>query len=521
MRATNEHFGYFVVYYFPHYIKNEFAPFHYDMMMDLHDLVNLDIRELAWFQFRESAKTSFSKMFICYLICNRRAEYINVDCFDKDNAERILYDVVWELQTNKRLIDDFGQLYNTDRTAKLAEQKRISDFTTNPVKDKDGNILHIGVRCEAHSTQEPIRGRLHNAKRPDFVLLDDFETIKTIKSKVYTKNIADHIAEMKGGLDAQNRKVLYLGNYISEFANVQSIIDRQDHDPELRVRIVPIIKDGVPTWPQKYCMTDEEAKVSGLVSIEAKRRSMWTPEEGDTTFQAEMLCNPIDDRLSEFKREYFQQIKFDRILEQQTSVYVTIDTPSQRENSKMDKADFCGICINWVNKENKWHFKAWREKLGPTQIIEKMLSIHLWLISVGTPASKFGWEDTAYTRGLEIALRTLQRERNVFLPTLIWLKTQGRAKKDRIRSGLLHRYETRSIFHVENECLDLENELLRFPNSQNDDCSDASAYQSDIARPFSKDERAKVVENIKIRSAYEEDDDENDTPDSRFQRIGI
>ena len=65
----------------------------------------------------------------------------------------------------------------------------------------------------------------------------------------------------------------------------------------------------------------------------------------------------------------------------------------------------------------------------------------------------------------------------------MWLKHGGRSKEDRIRTGLLYRYETRSIFHLEGECKDLENELIRFPDAPHDDMSDATAYQSDIARP--------------------------------------
>jgi hypothetical protein len=38
--------------------------------------------------------------------------YVNIDCYDKSNAESILFDVVTELQTNDLLIGDFGQLYN-------------------------------------------------------------------------------------------------------------------------------------------------------------------------------------------------------------------------------------------------------------------------------------------------------------------------------------------------------------------------------------------------------------------------
>ncbi len=516
-KALRKHFGYFVTYYLQHYIWSEFASFHYDMMRDVHDLLDFKVREVAWFMFGESAKTSFAKALILYMIAYEIEPYINVDAFDSTNSERLLFDVVWELQTNSRFIRDFGQLYNTKRSKDQVTQKRIKDFVTNPKVDEDGRIIRAGIRVEAHSTQESVRGRVHGAMRPGFILLDDFETKKTLKSEASTNQIRTHIQEFKRGLDSSRRRVLYLGNILSEYGNVQSVIERAKQDPELRVRVVPICQGTLmtglhtPSWPGRWAMTDEEADALGKVSIDSKRRSMWTPEEGDIDFQAEMLCQPVDEARAMFKREWFQPIGWDVLMQKKLAAYVTIDTPSRKEGEVSKDGDYVGICINWIDREGKWHLKAWREKLGPTGIIEKMFGLYAFLIQAGTPPIKFGWEDTAFTRGLEPMLRHEQRMRQVFLP-LMWLKHAGRSKEDRIRTGLLYRYETRSIFHLEGECKDLENELIRFPDSPFDDTSDATAYQSDIARPAGtekpRDPRPERVIDTpygKVKPAYEDE----------------
>lgn len=517
-KHAKEHFGYFLAYYLSRYVRCEFADFHYDMMADIHDLLDLKIRELAWFMFGESAKTSFVKGLILYMIAYDIEPYINADAFDSTNSERVLFDVVWELQTNKRFIEDFGEKYNTARTKDEVTQKRVKDFITNPQRDDDGNIIKEGIRVEAHSTQESVRGRVHGAMRPGFVLLDDFETKKTLRSEAATNQIRSHIQEFKRGLDSARRRVVYLGNILSEYGNVQSVIERAKVDPELRVRIVPICQGDLmnglhtPSWPERWVMTDEEARQTGKVSIEAKRRSMWTPEEGDMDFQAEMLCQPVDETKAVFKREWFLPITWDDLIQKRLAAYVTIDTPSRKEDGEITKdSDYVGICINWVDREGKWHLKAWREKLGPTGIIEKMFGVYNFLIQAGTPPIKFGWEDTAFTRGLEPMLRHEQRMRQVFLP-LMWLKHEGRSKQDRIRTGLLYRYETRSIYHLKGECKDLENELVRFPDADHDDTGDATAYQSDIARPAgtekpreARPERVIDTPYGKVKPAYEEE----------------
>ena len=62
------------------------------------------------------------------------------------------------------------------------------------------------------------------------------------------------------------------------------------------------------------------------------------------------------------------------------------------------------------------------------------------------------------------------------------LKHGGTMKETRIR-GLIPRYEAGTIYHIEGECQDLEDELLRFPKAVNDDISDSAQYQNKIAKP--------------------------------------
>ena len=85
-KVCRNNFGLFLTYYFPHYIGYKFAPYHYDMVDDWHDLIDGTITELAWIMYRESAKTSFAKMGFCYLIAYDIDPYINADSYDGDNA---------------------------------------------------------------------------------------------------------------------------------------------------------------------------------------------------------------------------------------------------------------------------------------------------------------------------------------------------------------------------------------------------------------------------------------------------
>ena len=78
------------------------------------------------------------------------------------------------------------------------------------------------------------------------------------------------------------------------------------------------------------------------------------------------------------------------------------------------------------------------------------------------------------------------RKRNKF-PNIVDLLHGGKKKEERIRGSLLGRYESNSINHIEGYCAELEQQLLAFPNSKNDDIADGLSYQDQIAQsPFQK-----------------------------------
>ena len=95
-------------------------------------------------------------------------------------------------------------------------------------------ITQNEIMAEAHSTSESVRGRLHKDQRPDFVLLDDFETNKTKDSKAYIDQVQKHIDKFSTGLSSV-AAVLYLGNYITEYGVVRRLFDRAQDDARLVV----------------------------------------------------------------------------------------------------------------------------------------------------------------------------------------------------------------------------------------------------------------------------------------------
>lgn len=458
-------FGLFAIYYFSEYFKYALAPYHYDFFNDLHDLDEGKIREVAWIAFRESGKTSIAKLFIIWLICYRKRKYINVDSFDKENAERILFDIAFEMVNNNRLKADFGQLFSKERGINDIKQNRINNFVTEN-----------GIRVEAHSTQESVRGRIHLNQRPDFLLCDDIETNKTKDSEAYTKQVKDHITEAMAGMSPDGY-ILYLGNYITEYGNIAWLMERAKSDQNIRIRNIPVIIDNKPAWESKYVMTDEEAKETGKVSIEDKQRQL-----GSLVFSYEMMNQPIDDSIAEFKKEYIQVANDDEIKHFRFNTFITVDPAVSEKTS----SDFTGICINKVTEQNKWYLNAYKLKVNTKDLIEHIF--HLW--ETYKPQA-IGIEKTAFTIAIEPFFQDEMRARNVY-PIIKPLTHTTTSKETRIRA-LIPRWESKSIFLLGN-CNDLLQEMRVFPRGQHDDVLDATAMQEEIVyKPQNYDEFDRIL----------------------------
>lgn len=464
------------------------------MFGDIHDLVDGVITDLVWIGYRESAKTWIAKCFKIYCIVYRLVDYGNVDSYDDDNSEAFLYDVIIELQTNKKLIEDFGNLYNSPRSKDENTKKRIGDFMVNPVRDDDGQVLRLPIRVEGHSTQTPVRGRQHNGKRPDLLILDDFENSITIKSEKITEKVWAHIKEFKGGLDSLRGKKLYLCNYISKFANVQKLIDTAEVNPKMRVRVLPIIRDGKLTWPEKYVMTNKEAEEYRLqnptktpkASIEAKKMDLWDPSTGDMTWEGEMMCNPIDNSLAKFKQEHFKNISLEEVLRRKMPCFVMLDPAV----SEFDDSDDTGGAIVWTDEAGMWYTKPFKLRLDSVGLQNFLFEIYAELDALGTPVRRIGVEEEKYYKAIFPFLKLEMAKRQIYLP-MMPLKHSGRSKVDRITNALQYRYESGHIFHVVGEMLggripmlntDYETQAQRFPGALHDDMLDAHAYGADIVR---------------------------------------
>lgn len=210
---------------------------------------------------------------------------------------------------------------------------------------------------------------------------------------------------------------------------------------------------GEALWPDKF-------------SIEKLRKTETTlgPYEFASLYQA----TPITSENQEFKEHWIKRRSWSEVEALDTRKFATIDPGGKEEEN-----DYSGIVENYVDKQNKWNIKAMGVHFDSMQLMNHVFKLH------DKGFEKIGIEETVYLKAVKPWFDEECRKRNKF-PNVIPIKQPVIQKEVRIR-GLIPRYSSGSVYHIDGECRDLEDQLLVFPKGAHDDVPDALAMQNEIA----------------------------------------
>ena len=232
-------------------------------------------------------------------------------------------------------------------------------------------------------------------------------------------------------------------------------------------------KKGEALWPEQFPI--EKLR---------KTENALGPYDFSSLYQQE----PITSENQEFKQEWIKKRTWHEVEILNTRKFATIDPGGSKDGN-----DFTGITRNYVDQQNKWNFKSYRMRLDPKEIINLIFQLY------SESFEKIGIEETMYTQAIEPFLKEEMRERNKF-PSIYPLKHNQTDKNVRIR-GLIPRYSSGSIYHIEGECIDLEKEMMIFPKGANDDVLDSAAYQLQLAEaPTSVQEEMEIIQRRQDRA---------------------
>ena len=203
-------------------------------------------------------------------------------------------------------------------------------------------------------------------------------------------------------------------------------------------------------------------------------------------FYQEYMNDPVSDENRSFKPEKMRFYEEKDLQGKLLKCYITID----RAYSSAKTADYTGIIINRMDKENNWYIRSERFKGSERELIEKIFDLKEFFKPV-----KIGVEQKAFEYTIKPALKDEMSKRNKFFQ-IEELKDAGQSKVRRIE-GLLPRYEMGAMYFLESDT-DLIDELTRFPRAAHDDLADALAYQLVIAsyRPSFDKGNTEILKNF-------------------------
>jgi predicted phage terminase large subunit-like protein len=229
-------FQWFCRYYLADYFPSEAAAFH----RELSELVDTQERVVCAAP-REHAKStvvSFAK--VIHSICYQLAHFVVIFRDSDDVAQQNTNDIRQELESNERLIEDFGSLYNKRKWAE-------GEFVTR-----------TQIKVIARGRGSSARGLRYKQWRPDLVIVDDIEDDEGVESRQQRDKLERWFNRVVLNIIGPGGRMFMVGTVLHHDSLLSRLLKRTD---VFVTRIWRAIQDnGKPLWPARWPLSRLEAK---------------------------------------------------------------------------------------------------------------------------------------------------------------------------------------------------------------------------------------------------------------------
>lgn len=239
IRLEKDHEAWFA-YYFPNYYTSKPAKFHTRATRRL-------MENKRWYEVRawsrELAKSVRSMMETLKLSLTGQIRNVLVISNSGDNAERLLMPIMINLESNRRIINDYG-------------------IQVKPGNWETGEFTTMGgVSFRALGAGQSPRGTRNEAHRPDFILVDDIDTDEETRNPDRIQKKWEWIEQalIPTVSVSGNYRILFNGNVIARDCCITRAMEKADHVDVINIRG----KDGKSSWPEK----NSEADIDKILSI--------------------------------------------------------------------------------------------------------------------------------------------------------------------------------------------------------------------------------------------------------------
>lgn len=422
-------------FFFPHHLKLDTPKFH----KEIYRMFESKELRIAVGAPRGHAKSTLTDViYLCWAIVHEKAHFVLLVSDTYSQATLFLEAVKAEFEDNEKLAMFYG---------KLTSKHWAED-----------EIVANGMMIKCVGAKMKVRGLKYREFRPDLILVDDLENEELVSNKDRRDSLERWFNGALIPCLAKEGRLVMIGTVLHYDSLMYKVLDEKKYR-EFAKKTYKAITDGKALWPEHL----------GIPELEQIKRNYIEQGQGYLFYQ-EYQNDPISDENRKFKVEMMKFYEEESLVGKNLRCYITIDRAYSAEKT----ADFTGIVINRVDRENNWYVKAERFKGNERELIEKIFDLKSYFRPI-----KIGVEQNAFKSTLEPYLKEEMRRRNNFF-SVVELKSNGRAKNPRIE-GLLPRYESGSIYFLKTDTA-IQDEMIRFPRSPHDDLIDALAYQNEIAK---------------------------------------
>lgn len=239
------------------WFKWYFPKFAYAAPADFHKAATQRVvNNPEWYEVRawsrELAKSTRTMMEVLFLVFTGRKKNILLTSSSQDNAMMLLLPYKTQLETNQRLIHDYGVQERT------GGQWEAHKFTTKG-----------GASFRAIGAKQNPRGARKDEARPDTILIDDLDTDETCRNEELTQQTWEWVEQALIGTRSISNPMLiiFCGNIIAEDSCITRAIEKADYADIINIRD----NNGKSSWPAKN--TEEMIdRVLSKISYESQQK---------------------------------------------------------------------------------------------------------------------------------------------------------------------------------------------------------------------------------------------------------
>lgn len=300
-----------LIYFIKEYLSaatQAFADVHYDVSRLLQD-PRPGKRILLLFP-REHAKTTIITFsYVLWCICYNKKRNIVICSDSKNQAQEFLRNIKTELETNQKIIEDFGDLvptgqhvYDDNKRAMRGKWDERHVITRNQVQIKclSPGSQARGLNFNVYMEDPDNPGQMiTKPQRPDLLICDDILNDKWIKNRVQRDKIEEwFFSPVFNAVDSDIGDIIVVGTILHH----DDLLSRIYKDEERTAGWVKMKRPACSFDPQ----TGEIGNVLWPGRWSAAKLLHRRREIGSLAFAREFLLNPTDEGAQFFNHAWFE-----------------------------------------------------------------------------------------------------------------------------------------------------------------------------------------------------------------------